>query len=351
LSIWRDSLPAISPNQQSRGVALWRRVRPRSVQLRSHVSGRAGDAAVGGVDARAARADQVGVHLRLPRRRHWPRRVPARGRVGITGASAPLPPTLLAPLRAAIGDSTPQLVSPTPVSPLFPPKERDRFALGHASMPAEEARRAVILTDDCAIDTALAQGRERRSVGGRLLFAPLRQVDADTHEKLRERPDFGRFPLPSSQRFGAEAVVELRHTFMVEAQHIKAHASDRVLAATTALAEELEAHWNAYAARRGPIAYERNCLKLAELVGAPGSVDEQHERDAFSVATLLDRVWRLEGGDLEVASTAYEQLENALAEGGDVGALARPVVEGLIRGLREIAELAEAAATTLERYR
>jgi hypothetical protein len=236
-------------------------------------------------------------------------------------------------------------------SPLFPPKEQDRFALGHASMPAEERRRAVILSDDCAIDTALAQGRERRSVGGRLLFAPLRPVDAETHERLTQRPDFGRFPLPSSERFAAEAVAELRHAFMVEAQHVKAHATDRVLAATTRLAEELEAHWNAYAARRGPIAYERNCLKLAELLAAPRTVEEQDERDAFAVASLLDRVWRLEGSDLEAASTAYEKLGDELAEVRDVAALALPVVEGLVGGLREVAELAEAAATTLERYR
>jgi hypothetical protein len=55
--------------------------------------------------------------------------------------------------------------------------------------------------------------------------------------------------------------------------------------------------------------------------------------------------------DLEAASTAYEKLGDELAGRRDVAALALPVVDGLVGGLREVAELAEAAATTLERYR
>lgn len=64
---------------------------------------------------------------------------------------------------------------------------------------------------------------------------------------------------------------------MVDAVHLEAHTGARVLACTERLAESLEAHWNAYATRRGPVAYERNALKLAYLLAGGQRPEEADE--------------------------------------------------------------------------
>lgn len=89
----------------------------------------------------------------------------------------PLPPTLAPKVGGWMNTKLEQATIDL-YSPAFPPKPEKGHALAHASFrPGEEPQRAILISDSCLIATALAQGRQKRSVGGRLLLAPLTVVD------------------------------------------------------------------------------------------------------------------------------------------------------------------------------
>ncbi len=231
-------------------------------------------------------------------------------------------------------------------SPAFAVRAQDRFALGHASHRLlQERRLALLISDSCLTATALAQGRAKRSPGGRLLFAPVSQIDPDEWERLRQEPDFERFPLPPEEAQGLTALVaELRHVFMVDAKHLAAHLDSRLLSLAPATAESLEAHWAAYATRRGPLAYERNTLKLAFLLAGGAQPGEEEQRSADAIAEVLDLTWLLEGKDLEDVSEAEEQVR---LEGAQASALLPDLKLAIAARLHELSTLATQAAERL----
>ena len=234
-------------------------------------------------------------------------------------------------------------------SPRFTSKEADRYALAHASfLPEAGTHRAILLSDSCLASTALAQGRQGRSVGGRLLFAPVGRVETEKWHALVEEVDFERFSLPNDERLPQCGVVELRHCFMVEARVVKEYADARIAKPVLALAEELEARWNAYAARRGPRAYERNTLKLAALLAGGTQPAQEHEGVGDAVAAVLDAAWALEGSDLEDVSEVEEKVR--LAD-GDAAELTPALLERLEARLRELAKLAGEAAGAIQARR
>ncbi len=230
-------------------------------------------------------------------------------------------------------------------SPAFTPKPGARFALAQATfLPAAATPRAILVSDSCLTATALAQGRTQRSVGGRLLFAPLSVVEPERWEGLVRSEDFARFPLPADERLPGGSVAELGACFMADARDVKAHIDDRIASLSPPVAEELEIHWSAYAARLGPRAYGRSTLKLASLLsggGEPGN-DEQDLADA--VAEVLDLAHFIEGQDLEDVSAAEE---NVRLSGGNAAQLTPPLVRNIIEHLRELSGLAAAAADSL----
>ena len=230
-------------------------------------------------------------------------------------------------------------------SPGFTPRQADRYALAHASfLPETCTHRAILISDSCVAATALAQGRKQRSVAGRLLFAPVRVVEEEKWEELVFDVDFERFPLVPDDRLPDNSVVELRHPFMVDARDIKDCAHGRIASLSPDLAEELEAHWNACAARRGPRAYDRNTLKLAVLLAGGTQPEEEHEVVGDAVAAVLDSAWALEGSDLEDVSEAEEAVR---LSGADPELLTPPLLERLEERLRELAEFARRAADAL----
>jgi hypothetical protein len=234
-------------------------------------------------------------------------------------------------------------------SPAFPPKPETRYALAHASFhTGEEPRQAILVSDSCLAATALAQGRQKRSVGGRLLFAPLTVVDGDKWRTLVEAEDFERFPLPMDARLPKFSVAELANCFMVDARDVKSHATARVASLTQTLAEELEVHWNAYATRRGPRAYARNTLKLASLLSGGGQPDDDKQRAADAIADVLDLALVIEGSDLESVSEAEEAVRISSA---DARALTPQIVDRIARDLQELAQLASDAAKQLTAIR
>jgi hypothetical protein len=195
--------------------------------------------------------------------------------------------------------------------------------------------RAVLITDNCVVDTALAQDRTEGKPKGRLLFAPVSAIE------LSELPlrTFGRFALPAWDGEWAAGAVELRRCFMVDARDIATHRDARRASPDTALAEELEVKWSAFAARRGPLASARNAQKLAELLSSINGDAELGEDDiavGYAVPEALSLSWRLEGKDLEAVADVHAAGASSTAE-----------VEALEDALRGLADAATLAAESL----
>jgi hypothetical protein len=134
---------------------------------------------------------------------------------------------------------------------------------------------------------------------------------------------------------------------MVDARDVKKHVGARIATLRPELAEELEAHWNGYATRRGPRAYSRNTFKLASLLSGGGQPGKNEERVADTIADALDCAWALEGSDLEDVSEAEEAVRLAR---GDATMLTPPLTKRLVDRLRDLAELAKTAADGLAPY-
>jgi hypothetical protein len=197
--------------------------------------------------------------------------------------------------------------------------DRNReFVLGRGAQ-----YRALLIADNCLVDRILAQGSADHRPQGRLLFAPL--VEADTGDEIK---DFGRFPLPDWPERLPSCIAELRRCFMVDAPAILEHRDDRMASLNEDAAAELEVRWNAYAARRGPLANARNAEKVAELAArSQGDAVEPDRELAQLIASALVAGWRLEGDSMERVADAYSEnregdselaeLEGALRELGE----------------------------------
>ena len=176
-------------------------------------------------------------------------------------------------------------------------------------------------------------------VTGRLLFAPFAPATGgDT-----QTTSFGRFPLPAWEGKLPSGTVELRRCFMVDSRDVASHTDRRLASLGEALAEDLEVRWNAYAARRGPLASARNSDKLAGVLARRRARDEPDAAEigaATGVARTLTRAWRVEGHELEAVADAYNNGDDGGSE----------VVE-LEAGLRELATYAQAAAEALAELR
>ena len=147
-------------------------------------------------------------------------------------------------------------------TPALPQRQEDFHVLAFAgaTMKGDEPMRAILLSDSCAIDTALGLERGRRPQG-RLLFAPIVPATKETVEALDDEPLFGRFPLEAAPGKLGWATAELRDCFMVDARDVRIE--DRILTLNAEAAADLEVSWDACALRRGPLAVSHNIAKLA----------------------------------------------------------------------------------------
>jgi hypothetical protein len=224
----------------------------------------------------------------------------------------------------------------------------DRFhVLGQgANMKLDVPVRALLLSDSCAIDTALGVQRDGRRVHGRLLFAPVVPASDEQLDSLEQTPIFGRFPLAKSKRLWSTsalggssgddlpsgAVAELRHCFMVDARDVRL--DDRILVLTEDGTEDLEAAWNAFALRRGPLVIEHNVHKLALALGADSAAASAID----AVEQALISAWRLEGalsGAADAAASdtsALDQLAMDLKELGEIAKDAHDRLALLVAG-------------------
>jgi hypothetical protein len=195
---------------------------------------------------------------------------------------------------------------------------RRAFVLGHGA-----PHRAVLITDNCVVDTALGQDRGGAGPRGRLLFAPITAAsDADLKTQT-----FGRFVLPQEGQMSA-GIAE-RRCFMVDARDVAAHKDAREASLADEFADELEVDWNAFAARRGPRVAVRNADKMVDVLvnrrGAeePTAIEMQAGHE---VAEVIAQVWSLEGVQLEgfaglqdgaAGDAALDALQEALRRLGD----------------------------------
>lgn len=181
------------------------------------------------------------------------------------------------------------------------PREEETYVLAHG-----RARDAVVISDDCIIESAL--GRDGRGPSGRLLLAPTVDATQDDYEQFAREPSMGRFWLPGDDQHGDSRFIELRRAFMVDARDIADGLPDLVVRSLVdGVRADLATRWAAYAARRGPLIVEDNAGKLARLLhhhigGTPAA--------AVAAAKLIASPavvgWRFEGKALERAGVAWD---------------------------------------------
>jgi hypothetical protein len=188
-------------------------------------------------------------------------------------------------------------------TPALPQRQEDFhvLAFGGATMKGDEPLRAILLSDSCAIDTALGVERGRRAQG-RLLFAPIVPTTKEAVEALDKHPLFGRFQLNEAPGKFSWATAELRDCFMVDARDVRTE--DRILTLDAEAATDLEVSWDACALRRGPLAVSHNIAKLASALAGEGGDPEEHAKTVEKLEEMLLIAWRLEGGLLRAVADA-----------------------------------------------
>jgi hypothetical protein len=226
------------------------------------------------------------------------------------------------------------------------PKTDKDFILAHG-----DACRAVLLADDCEIESCLV----RKGGRGRLLFAALSRWpdDADEAENARRMTTFRRHPLEPGENFDG-GIVELYRLFAVNGRALTSLATgDRVVALSDSARARLEQRWAAFATRRGPLAALDNATKLAHLLdacddaarleclarGEAVPTDEPAET-AKSVARTFTQAWKAEGEIMQGIADAHEAKKAGHDE-----------VAELEDALRTLAGLASEAADALRSYR
>jgi hypothetical protein len=213
------------------------------------------------------------------------------------------------------------------------PKEGENFVLAHGA-PAQ----AVVLADDCAIETMLGRdggGPMRR----RILFAPIAEISADELDDLLDG-NFGRFPLPADDQVSAHYAVDLRRCFMVDARDVHAAlpAGDfRVRSLDDETRSGLSERWSAYTVRRGPFVAEDSADKFAGHLTDTGRTDGGEAEDiANKLVDVVSTAWVYEG-------EAVERAGNAAADHLDTD----EVIERLIGDLETLREAAGTAIDAL----
>jgi hypothetical protein len=226
------------------------------------------------------------------------------------------------------------------------PKTDKDFILAHG-----EACRAVLLADDCEIETCLV----RKGGRGRLLFAAISAWPEEEGEatKTRTMTTFRRHPLEPAEHFDG-GIVELHRLFAVNGRALTSLGTgDRIVALAEAARAGLEQRWAAFATRRGPLAALDNATKLAHLLDA-GDDLERFEllttgtaiptgapaETAKSVARAFTQAWKTEGEVMQGIADAHEAKN---AGDGEVAELEQ--------ALRTLAELASTAADALQSHR
>ncbi len=224
--------------------------------------------------------------------------------------------------------------------------------LSHAdtdeALGSGDPRRAIILTDDCEMQTFA----ERRTSAGRVLFASIRTGTPAEIEQARTAPTYRRFALPTDEALGFPGgIVEFQRIFSVSlpslmqtpAVHTRQVGLDPE--AQVALAQTLCAH----VTRHGPLVSLKESGKLAMLLSANGDAeavaafkdetrtpDPEHAAIAAALAQALFEAWALEHGPLNFVADAWERGDAPAESVAEVRArlvLARDAFDNALRVL------------------
>lgn len=207
----------------------------------------------------------------------------------------------------------------------------DNYVLGHGRQ-----RRALVVSDDCFIASAL--GRQGQTPDGRIMFAPVVDVNQEELDQLTELPTYGRLGLAADEVYGQHAIVELRRAFMADARDVAAAGVGFAVRSLDDDARDgLSIRWAAYALRRGKFVVEDNLEKFAELLLAQAIDEEEVTRFSLAVGTVAALGWRYEGKGIEDAGVAFDE-----------GRPPEPVIDELEE---ELVALAEQVATAVDEVR
>lgn len=193
------------------------------------------------------------------------------------------------------------------------------FAFGHGN-----SRRAIILTDDCEMESL--QGRGRGATRGRVAMAAIRDA-TDAEARAVPSLKYGLFGLPAHEGF-PPGIVVLEAAFAV---HITALANDqgtrtysRLISLDADGQRELSERWCAHATRHGPLVARREAEKFASLLMANGDgeiasrledpQDElvpnpEYQAAAAAIVATAKAVWRLEGSVLDEIADAWAERQ------------------------------------------
>ena len=204
-------------------------------------------------------------------------------------------------------------------------------------------RRAIILTDDCEMESL--QGRHAGSrPRGRIVLAAVRLVTAAEIEDVRPG-NFGLFALPPDVTVGFDGgVVEFQRAFSVSLPSLIGDARPRRLVALDAETQgQLAMRWCAHATRHGPLVAQDGAGKLAGIMSAAGHDDvlldiRERRREpegrylaaAEELVATLAQAWAIEGRVLDQISDAWER--------GDSNDTSRAIMLEQLERLRDLAD-------------
>jgi len=194
-----------------------------------------------------------------------------------------------------------------------PSHERD-YLFAHG-----QQREAVLLSDDCEVETIMRRGGRRRLIFAAIERLPVSETQA---KKALATRAFRRFPLPPYETF-VGGTVEFQQLFGVGPDAISGNGKDpRLLRLDADMRLHCEMRWNAYATRRGPLTHIDNAEKLARLLTADGDsarlerlkageddADASHLDVAKAIADALGTAWEIEGATLNDVAEAYERSD------------------------------------------
>lgn len=214
---------------------------------------------------------------------------------------------------------------------------------GDTTLGFGNLRRAIVLTDDCEMESL--QGREGGGrPRGRIVLAAIRPAPVTEIGDVRPG-NFGLFALPPDDAVGFDGgIVELQRAFSVYMPSLLGDARPRRLVALDAEAQgQLAMRWCAHATRHGPMVAQDGAGKLAGIMSAAGRDDllveirerqrepeAQHLASAGRLFATLAQAWAIEGRVLDQVSDAWER--------GDSTDSSRAVVIEQLERLRDLAD-------------
>lgn len=215
---------------------------------------------------------------------------------------------------------------------------------GDAALGFGSPRRAIILTDDCEMESL--QGRhERGRPRGRVVLAAVRPAPAAEIGDVRPG-NFGLFALPPYEGLGFDGgIVELQRAFSVYLPSLLGSETrpTRLVALDAEGQGQLAIRWCAHATRHGPMVAQDGASKLAGIMSASGRGDvladikerrreprEEHLASAERLSATLSQAWAIEGRVLDQVSDAWER--------GDLSDGSRTVVVEQLQLLRDLAD-------------